>query len=442
MAEPLKCHAKPDQKVVVMMTDMTGYARRTSTMSPDELRDFIGDYYHHLHELVSRADNEPLEIEPSGGDGALILFKKNDGDSDGTICTRAVKTALRISRAMAQNRLAPTRVGIFLGRVIEAELFGRTAKFSTIFAVANRLEELCGYFGINSLMDREVAREMRGETPYLVSIGKFSLASASHPLNAYTLYKPGVNGCPDNVDPGLLRDFIHTKNEAMDYFSGNLLSGLLPDFPAVRTRLVAAQALFRQMTGREDQPIFRILDYIRQFPFPDSGFSSRGMLLTEKKRDTLGDRLYYLPKQLLKAMDHDLFHTLVKDTSWEQLFKLEWHRKGSSALSMTGTSRSRPSRRVKFSAKWPTSATSREERQPLSPTATWCSGRYPPRISGVNRRSSTYSDVSPQQENTSCPPTAAATTRSQNDETHYPYPLPALPDHPAAVRLRFRHPEP
>ena len=68
MAETRKCDASPDQKVVVMMTDMTGYAQKTSEMSPDELRDFIGDYYHRLHELVSLTDNEPLEIEPSGGE--------------------------------------------------------------------------------------------------------------------------------------------------------------------------------------------------------------------------------------------------------------------------------------------------------------------------------------------------------------------------------------
>jgi CRP-like cAMP-binding protein len=53
------------------------------------------------------------------------------------------------------------------------------------------------------------------------------------------------------------------------------------------------------------------------------------MILMEKKRDSLGDRLFHLSKQLLKAMNHDIYHALVVDTAWEQLFKLEWHSKGS-----------------------------------------------------------------------------------------------------------------
>lgn len=48
----------------------------------------------------------------------------------------------------------------------------------------------------------------------------------------------------------------------------------------------------------------------------------------EKKRDVLGDRLFHLSKQLLRAMDYDIFHTLIVDTQWEQFFRLEWYKKG------------------------------------------------------------------------------------------------------------------
>lgn len=318
-----------EQKVVVMMTDMIGYSQRTSAMSPEELKDFIIAYHHDLRDLIDRPENVPIDIEPSAGDGALIVFKKSPDDDDEAISTRAVQTAIRISHAISEGRIAPTRMGIFLGHIIEAELFGHSAKFSTCFAIANRLEELCGYFDTTFLMDREVARKQQGETPYLVSIGKFSLSSVLHPMNAFSIYKPGINGCPRDIDENSLLEFIRKKNEAMDHFSGNLLIGLLPDFPTVRTKLVESQALFAELTGREDKAIFRILEYIRENPYPDSSFNNRGMMLTEKQRHTLGDRLYFLSKQLLKAMDYDVFHTLVEDTGWEQLFKLEWHSKGS-----------------------------------------------------------------------------------------------------------------
>jgi len=56
------------------------------------------------------------------------------------------------------------------------------------------------------------------------------------------------------------------------------------------------------------------------------------MMLMEKKRDSLGDRLFHLSKQLLKAMNHGIYHALVVDTSWEQLFRLDWHSKGSTII--------------------------------------------------------------------------------------------------------------
>ncbi|WP_163340471.1 cyclic nucleotide-binding domain-containing protein [Desulfopila sp. IMCC35008] len=327
-------HHNPEQKVVVMMTDMVGYSQLTSAMCPEELKNFIIAYHHSLRDIIVTPENQPVDLEPSAGDGALIVFKKNPGDTDATISTRAVQTAIKLASAISQNHIPPTRMGIFLGNIIEAELFGKTAKFSTCFAIANRLEELCGHFGTTMLMDREVARKQQGEDDYLVSIGKFSLSSVLHPMNAYSVYKPGINNCPIDTDEEKLREFIARKNEAMDHFSGNLLEGILPDFPKVRTKLVEAQAMFTELTGKEDKAIFRILEYIREIPYPDSSFNARGMMLTEKKRDTLGDRLYHLSKQLLKAMDYDVFHTLIEDTQWEQMFKLEWHNKGSAIINI------------------------------------------------------------------------------------------------------------
>lgn len=336
MSEAVKqtSHHNPEQKVVVMMTDMVGYSQLTSAMCPEELKNFIIAYHHTLRDIIVTPENEPVDMEPSAGDGALIVFKKKPGDTDATICTRAVQTSVKLAAAISQNHIPPTRMGIFLGSIIEAELFGKTAKFSTCFAIANRLEELCGHFGTTMLMDREVARKQQGEDDFLVSIGKFSLSSVLHPMNAYSVYKPGINNCPIDTDEVKLREFIARKNEAMDYFSGNLLEGILPDFPKVRTKLVEAQALFTDLTGKEDKAIFRILEYIREIPYPDSSFNARGMMLTEKKRDTLGDRLYHLSKQLLKAMDYDVFHTLIEDTQWEQMFKLEWHNKGSAIINI------------------------------------------------------------------------------------------------------------
>lgn len=329
MQSPLPIRHDPEQNVVVLMSDMAQYSQRTSAMSPEELKDFIIDYHYKLLDIVNSPENMPVEIEPSAGDGSLIVFKKRFGEDDRTTCTRAVQTAIRIARSIEEGTIPPTRMGLFLGKIIEAELCGRITKFSTCFAVANRLEELCGHFGTTLLMDREVARNQEMDQPYLVSIGKFSLTSVLHPMNAYTMYKPGIHSCPPDVNEEQLLQFVRMKNEAMELFSGNLLLGILPDFPTVRTKLIAAQSLFVEMTGREDMATARILEYIRETPYPASDFNTRGMMLMEKKRDSLGDRLFHLSKQLLKAMNQGIYHALVVDTDWEQFFKLEWHSKGS-----------------------------------------------------------------------------------------------------------------
>jgi len=321
-----------EHRGVILMSDMEQYARRTSTMSPEELRDFIIGYHRVFRDIVITDDSQPVEVEPSAGDGTLVIFRKNPGENDQAICQRALRAAIRVAYAIADSVLPPTRMGLFLGEIVEAELGGRLCKFSTSFAVANRLEELCGHFGTCLLMDREVARHQVEETPWLVSIGKFCLASVIHPMNAYSVYKPGLNKCPHDVDPRQLLEFIQMKNEAMDLFSGNLLLGLLPDFPAVRDRLLTAQSFFVEMTGYEDQAIARILEYIRETPFPAGDFNTQGMKLMEKKRDTIGERLPYLSKQLLMAMDYDIYHALVVNTQWERYFKMEWYKAGTTII--------------------------------------------------------------------------------------------------------------
>jgi hypothetical protein len=193
--------------------------------------------------------------------------------------------------------------------------------------VASRLEELCGYYDTTILMDREVARKQQKEQEYILAIGKVTPKNFSTPFNLFSLMKPGFGNCPHDVERETLLEFIQLKNEAIDLFCGNLLTGLNPDFPIVREILSKAQILHLRMTGRRDVATDRILEYIREFPFPESDFKYTGMKIGEKKGNPLGVRLFHLSKQLLRAIDSDLYHALVVNTDWEQYFKLEWRRK-------------------------------------------------------------------------------------------------------------------
>ena len=86
------------------------------------------------------------------------------------------------------------------------------------------------------------------------------------------------------------------------------------------------------VAAREDLGIERILEYIRETPFPAEDFTTTGMKLLDKKRDSLGERLFHLSKQLLRAMNPDFYHALVVDTEWEKYFKLEWRKKGETII--------------------------------------------------------------------------------------------------------------
>ncbi len=314
------------------MTDMVQYSRISSAMAPEEIRDFLISYHGNIYTLLHKEENAPLEIEPSAGDGCLVIFDKRPGEDASGICSRALHAALSLVEAIEHGALPPTRIGILLGRITEAQLGSRMAKFGSSFAVANRLEELCGHFGTSMLMDREVARYQKGYDRYLVNIAKVSLTSVLHPMNIFSLYKPGMQDCPKDVGEADLQQFITMKNQAMELFSGNLLLGIEPDFPKVREGLLEAQAFFKKLTGRRDMAIERILEYIRETPFPADDFGSRGMRLMEKKRDSLGERLLHLSKQLLRAMNPDFYHALVEDTDWERFFKLEWRKKGAAII--------------------------------------------------------------------------------------------------------------
>ncbi len=324
----------PEREVVVLMSDMVRYSQVTAHMRPDEVRDCIINYHRAIRDIVGLPESEPVEIEPLAGDGALMVFDKLPGEERSGVCSRALQAAVRMARAVAEGRLPPTRIGLYLGDIIEASLGDRMVKFGSSFAVATRLEELCNYFGTNLLLDKEIAHHQDGYSRYLVCVGKVMLRSFSHPVHVYAVYEPGLQNLPMDVNSEMLERYIRLRNEAMEFFCGNSPLGVMPDFPKVREMLAEAQDMFVAMTGSEDKSTDRVIEYIREVPVPDEQFFHFGMTLAEKKRDNLGSRLYHLSSELLKALNHEFYHALVVDTGWEKHFKLEWRKKGETIITI------------------------------------------------------------------------------------------------------------
>ena len=321
-----------DREVVIVMTDMVKYSQKTSNMTPEEIRDFLTDYHQRIHSLINHEESAPLELEPSAGDGSLIIFYKRHGEGKEEVSTRALKAALRMAHCISIGELADTRMGLLLGPITEATLGARLSKFGGSFSVANRLEELCGYFGTTLLMDREVAKYQQVTKDHLINIAKVSLTSILHPMNIFTIYEPGIHNCPVGIDKEKLKIFITMKNEAMEIFWGNQQQNISANFPVAKNKLLNAQLLFLELTTRQDPAIERILEFIRETPSPASDFNKSGMPLMEKRRDALGERLFHLSKELLRAMNSDFYHALVVDTAWEKYFKLEWCKEGETII--------------------------------------------------------------------------------------------------------------
>ena len=315
------------KEVVILLTDMVQYAERTSAMAPEEIRDFTIRYHQDIRDLIVMDGDDPIEIEPLAGDGALVIFDRRANEGRAKMCSRVVAAVERMACAIDAGRLPATRMGIYLGDIIQAKLGDKFLKFGSSFAVARRLEDLCSYFGTSFLMDLEVARCQEAETRFLVSVGRLTLQGLPSPLNVYTVYKPGINGCPADVDEARLLEFIRIKNGAMDLFCSDVFGGNVPDFPAVREKLLRAQERFLDLTGRKDLATERVLEYIRENPLPAGDFTYLGMKLASRRRDSLGVRLSRLSQQLLRALDVESYHALVVDTDWERSFIPEWKKK-------------------------------------------------------------------------------------------------------------------
>jgi class 3 adenylate cyclase len=323
-----------EREVTIMLTDIVGYSRRTSAMTPDKVRDFVVEYHKSLHAIINKKEYEPIEIEPSAGDGALIIFGKRPGEDSKPMCQRALAAATEMAFAINNKKIVATRMGLFMGDIIEAHIGNKTAKFGTVFAIASRLEALCDYFGTSLLMDRDVAANQDEMKKHLVLVGKVTPQNINHPVHLHSVYMPGVHSIPDGVDSGELSEFISLKNEAMELFCGNELLSIEPDFPQVRQILSRAKEIYQSLCGTVDIATERILEYIRETPYPRSDFKRMGMKIYGYKNDPLGVRLLHLSKEFLKAIDKEFYEALVVDTGWENYFTLEWHRKGDVVVSV------------------------------------------------------------------------------------------------------------
>jgi class 3 adenylate cyclase len=317
-----------EREVVVLLTDMKQYAKLSASMTTEQIRDFIIDYQQSLQHLVITGENGAQAFEPFAGDSAIAIFEDKSGDDGKEKCKRALKVAINLAKAIEAEEIPYTRIGIFVGKIIEAQFEKLTLRFGNSLSAASRLEELCAYFGTTFLMDRDIALAQDEERKYVVSIAKVTPKNFHHPIHVYTVYKPGIHNCPLDIKEEKLREFILLKNVGIEHLVGNAQSGILQSFQLAAEKLSQAADIFKEITGVADMATVRILDYIRETPYPPDTFEKQGMMIDEKQGGSMGIRLFRLSQQLFKAIDEEVYKTLVENTYWENYFKVGWIEKG------------------------------------------------------------------------------------------------------------------
>lgn len=326
---------KPDdspKEVAVLMTDIHQYARITANMTAEQIRDFMIGYFEALQTMILAPENRADEFEPFAGDSSIAIFKQRPDEDRQEKCRRALKAALAIVRAVQAQKVSFTRIGIYAGDIIET-VFGRlTLRFGNCFAAANRLQELCAYFGTNILMDRTIALAQDDEARFIAAVGKVTPKGLEHPIHIYSVYKPGIHNCPCDVDGAKLQEFIRLKNEGIEHVIGNVQKNIPSNFQIAENKLRQAEIAFKQATGGLDVATLRILDYIHEHPYPIETFEDKGISIDEKQGEGIGTRLLLLSQQLIRAFDSNFYHALVENTDWEALFVIQWFKQGDTII--------------------------------------------------------------------------------------------------------------
>ncbi|HKJ64179.1 MAG TPA: hypothetical protein VJ969_02175, partial [Desulfopila sp.] len=93
------------KEVVILLTDMEQYSRLTQHMRPGEIRDYIIAYYQEFRSVLLVDEFQPVSIDPSAGDGAVIVFEKRAQGSVEELCTRALQAAIRCNMAIDEGRI-------------------------------------------------------------------------------------------------------------------------------------------------------------------------------------------------------------------------------------------------------------------------------------------------------------------------------------------------
>jgi adenylate cyclase len=226
---------------ICLYTDAEKYTSLSETISPEELSNFMNNYYETIFKPIKQHGGVVTHI---AGDSVLAIWVKEQ--SDPALGIQACQAGLEIAKAVDQfNRSSdklklPTRIGLHSGNIMLGSMGAMDHyEYHPIGDIVNTSERIQGlnkHLGTRILVSEEVIGQLDGF--FTRELGKFLFVGKTKPLSIHELL------CPMEEVSDLQRRqcamFAQVLNafrrrsweEAMEGFHG-LIKGLEKDGPSL-----------------------------------------------------------------------------------------------------------------------------------------------------------------------------------------------------------------
>lgn len=175
---------------ICLYTDAEKYTSLSETISPEELSNFMNNYYEALFKPIKQHGGVVTHI---AGDSILAIWVKESSDS--TLGIQACQAGLEIAKAVDQFNQSsdklklPTRIGLHSGNIMLGSMGAMDHyEYHPIGDIVNTSERIQGlnkYLGTRILVSEEVIGQLGG---FLTrELGKFLLVGKTKPLSIHEL---------------------------------------------------------------------------------------------------------------------------------------------------------------------------------------------------------------------------------------------------------------
>jgi adenylate cyclase len=178
------------KELTILFSDIKGFTTRCQTMSPDEIRTFLNEYFSDMVEIVF---DHGGTVDKFIGDGLMVFFGDPDDQSDHALraveCAKAMQVAVRrLSDGLEKDGRPPfaIRIGVNTGIVAVGNMgSSRRLSYTVLGAdvnLAQRLESNAPVGGI--LIARRTEELIRGRIP-TVERGTIAIKGLGDPVAVY-----------------------------------------------------------------------------------------------------------------------------------------------------------------------------------------------------------------------------------------------------------------